>query len=39
MVRQDRALAEFSYMNAFQPVSTGTEYTLAQAIAQRGALG
>ena len=39
MVRQDRAVAEFSYMNAFQPASTGTEYTLAQAIAQRGALG
>ena len=39
MVRQDRALAEFSYMNAFQPAATGTEYTLAEAIAQRGALG
>jgi hypothetical protein len=39
LVRQDRAVAEFSYMNAFQPPSTGTEYTLAQAIAQRGALG
>jgi hypothetical protein len=39
MVRQDRAVAEFSYMNAFQPPATGTEYTLAEAIAQRGALG
>jgi hypothetical protein len=39
IVRQDRALAEFSYMNAFRPVPSGTEYTLAQAIAQRGALG
>jgi len=39
MVRQDRALAEFSYMNAFRPAATGTEYTLAEAIAQRGALG
>ena len=38
MVRQDRALAEFSYMNAFRPAATGTEYTLAEAIAQRGAL-
>jgi len=39
MVRQDRALAEFSYMNAFRPAETSTEYTLAEAIAQRGALG
>jgi hypothetical protein len=39
MVRQDRAVAQFSYMNAFQPAPTGTEYTLAEAIAQRGALG
>jgi hypothetical protein len=39
MVREDRAVAQFSYMNAFQPAATGTEYTLAQAIAQRGALG
>jgi hypothetical protein len=38
LVRQDRAVGEFSYMNAFQPASTGTEYTLAEAIAQRGAL-
>jgi hypothetical protein len=38
LVRQDRALAEFSYMNAFEPVSSSTEYTLAEAIAQRGAL-
>ena len=39
MVRQDRAVAEFSYLNAFQPAPTSTEYTLAMAIAQRGALG
>ena len=39
MVRQDRAVAQFTYMNAFQPAQTGTEYTLAEAIAQRGALG
>jgi hypothetical protein len=38
IVRQDRALAEFSYMNAFRPVPSSTELTLAQAIAQRGAL-
>ena len=38
IVRQDRALAEFTYMNAFHPVPSSTEYTLAQAIAQRGAL-
>ena len=38
LVRQGRALAEFSYMNAFHPVPSSTEYTLAQAIAQRGAL-
>jgi hypothetical protein len=25
-------------MNAFRPAATGTEYTLAEAIAQRGAL-
>ena len=36
---QDRAVAEFSYLNAFQPAPTSTEYTLAMAIAQRGALG
>jgi hypothetical protein len=38
LVQQDRALAEFTYMNAFRPASTATEYTLAEAIAQRGAL-
>jgi hypothetical protein len=38
LVRQDRAVGEFSYMNAFRPVPTSTEYTLAEAIAQRGAL-
>ena len=39
MIRQDRAVAQFSYMNAFQPAPTATEYTLAEAVAQRGALG
>jgi hypothetical protein len=38
LVRQDRALAEFTYMNAFQPAPTSTEYGLAETIAQRGAL-
>lgn len=38
LVRQDRALAEFTYMNAFRPAHTSTEYSLAEAIAQRGAL-
>jgi hypothetical protein len=38
LVQQDRALAEFTYMNAFRPAQTSTEYTLADAIAQRGAL-
>lgn len=38
LVRQDRAVAEFTYMNAFQPAPTSTEYTLAETIAQRGAL-
>jgi hypothetical protein len=38
LVRQDRALAEFTYMNAFQPAPTSTEYGLAKTIAQRGAL-
>jgi hypothetical protein len=38
LIRQGRALAEFSYMNAFHPVPSSTEYTLAEAIAQRGAL-
>jgi hypothetical protein len=38
IVRQDRALGQFSYMNAFEPAPISTEYTLAQAIAQRGAL-
>jgi hypothetical protein len=38
LVQQDRALAEFIYMNAFRPAQTTTEYTLAEAIAQRGAL-
>lgn len=38
LVQQDRALAEFTYMNAFRPAPTSTEYTLAEAIAQRGAL-
>jgi hypothetical protein len=38
LLQEDRALAEFTYMNAFRPASTSTEYTLAEAIAQRGAL-
>jgi hypothetical protein len=38
LIRQDRALAEFTYMNAFQPAPTSTEYGLAETIAQRGAL-
>jgi hypothetical protein len=38
LVRQDRALAEFTYMNAFQPAPASTEYGLAETIAQRGAL-
>lgn len=38
MVRQDRALSEFSYSNWFSPVPISTEYTLANAVAQRGAL-
>jgi hypothetical protein len=39
MVREKRALAEFTYWNAFQPAPTSTEYNLAETIAQRGALG
>ena len=38
LVQEDRALAEFTYMNAFRPAETSTEDTLAQTIAQRGAL-
>jgi hypothetical protein len=38
LVRDDRALAEFTYMNAFQPAPISTEYGLAETIAQRGAL-
>jgi hypothetical protein len=38
LVQEDRALAEFTYMNAFRPAQTSTEYTLAETIAQRGAL-
>ena len=38
LVRQDRALAEFTYMNAFQPADSSTEDGLAETIAQRGAL-
>ena len=38
LVRYNRALAEFTYMNAFQPAPTSTEYGLAETIAQRGAL-
>jgi hypothetical protein len=38
LVQEDRALAEFTYMNAFRPADTSTEDALAQTIAQRGAL-
>ena len=38
LIRQHRALAEFTYMNAFRPAETSTEDTLAQTIAQRGAI-
>ena len=38
LIRENRALAEFTYMNAFQPAETSTEYTLARTIAQRGAI-
>jgi hypothetical protein len=37
-IRQDRAVAEFMYGNAFESPPSGTEDTLANAIAQRGAL-
>jgi len=38
LVQEDRALGEFTYMNAFQPADSSTEDTLARTIAQRGAL-
>ncbi len=37
-IRQDRAVAEFMYGNPYEPASSSTEYTLANAVAQRGAL-
>lgn len=38
LIRENRALAEFTYMNAFQPAPTSTEYGLAETIVQRGAI-
>jgi hypothetical protein len=37
-IRQDRAVAELMYGNPYEPAPSSTEYTPANAVAQRGAL-